>query len=128
MLSEHRPFRAASVIAPLIVACTGIVACGEAPEVTSAAEFYYAVAKGDIDRARYFLSSKRANDPTMASALAKEAERVQKCGMRNIQASTKNVTKSFREVQVIMNFQRCGAEIEKVKLIEENGKWVIVVD
>ena len=116
--------------AVLIAAGFVISGCAKSPEST-VESFYVAVAEGNITEAQSYLSAQvigMIGSQKVASALAQESERAQRCGgIRAVEVQLQGEGEIRSGSATITYRGKCPPKREGVKLVKEEGKWKLGV-
>jgi hypothetical protein len=105
-----------------------LAGCGKSPEST-VESFYRAVGKGEITEAQGYISAQlvgMVGSGKIASALAKESEKIGACGgIKSVDVKLKGEGEIRSGTATITYAGKCQPNTEKTKLVKEDGKWKI---
>ena len=120
----------ARVRAVIMTVCVALLlsACSKSPEST-VESFYNAVANGEITEARSYLSDQilcMMGEKKITAGLTEQYEKMQACeGIKEIKVEMKG-DGELRSGSATITFNGdCPQNVEKTKLIEEDGVWKI---
>lgn len=128
MSSRSRSHLAVGVLSVTLLSLTG---CAASPEST-VRNFYIAVEKGEITKAKTYLSAQLVGmigNDKLSAGLAARSEQVRKCGgVKSIDVALEGQGE-VRSGTVTVTFNGgCPPESDKVKLVKEDGKWKMGIE
>jgi hypothetical protein len=108
-----------------------LIACSKGPEGVVEG-FYQSLEKGDITKAKTYLSSQvqgMIGDAKLSALLSKQSEHIKSCGgIKSLETKLTGEGEVRRGTNVVTFSGSCPVQTDKIKLVNENGNWKVAAD